>query len=192
MAERKIKAYQFYGSKAFIDENYDETKRKVIFDSLSPAVKDALARPKRLEMVPPEYSVELWRGIVEVHDSHEQATEQLHACGRYSGEYATNTYLKLLFKILSVKMFVEKMPQIWSRDASFGKIVADVADLKTGRVGLRFQEMNDYPFFGPLCEGWFRFTFETMGLKNVKVALQNWSLQRPDPGELDYQITWTP
>jgi hypothetical protein len=155
-------------------------------------VKEVLARPKKAQVVPPEYATEIWRGIVSVHDDPAEAEAQLRACGRYSGAYATNTYLKLLFKILSVKMFAEKIPQIWSRDASFGKISADSTKLKSGELTLHFTEVENYPFFGPNCQGWFAFTFETMRLKNVNVALRNWSLQRPDPGSLEYHVTWTP
>jgi hypothetical protein len=192
MAEREIKAYSLYGSKAFVDENYDEAIRNQIFESLSPQVKEVLARTKKAQVVPPEYATEIWRGIVDAHQDPARATDQLRACGRYSGAYATNTYLKLLFKFLSVKMFAEKIPQIWSRDASFGKISADLTSLKSGQMTLHFNEVNNYPYFGPNCEGWFAFTFETMGLKDVRVDLQNWSLQNPDPGALEYRVSWTP
>ena len=193
MAGREIKSYSLYGSKMFVDENYDETARQKIFAALSPECKEVLERRKKATVVPPEFASQIWKGIVEVHkDEPSKAVDQLRACGRYSGGYATNTYLKLLFKILSVKMFAEKLPEIWSRDSSFGKVATDLSALKSGRLIMRFSELDNYPYFGPNCEGWFAFTFETMGLKNVTTTLQNWSLSNPDPGSLEYHVAWTP
>jgi hypothetical protein len=193
MSDREIKSYSLFGSKLFVDENYDEATRQRIFAALSPEAKEVLGRPKKPAVVAPEYAAQIWSGIADVHKEEPQkAFDQLVACGRYSGNYATNTYLKLLFKILSVKMFAEKLPQIWSRDASFGKIETDLSNVKSGHLVMRFKELADYPYFGPNCQGWFGFTFETMGLKNVKIELQNWSLGNPDPGMLEYNVSWTP
>src|SRR6266545_1931434 len=116
MTERGIKAYSFYGSKVFVDEVYDEVTRERIYEALSPSVIQALTLRQQLIVAPPEYAVEIWSGIVKVHQNPRQATDQLRACGRRSGEFASTTYLRLLFKILSVKMFAEKLPQVWARD----------------------------------------------------------------------------
>jgi hypothetical protein len=192
MAGREIKAYSLYGSREFVEKTYDEATKERIFAGLSQEAKDVLASPKKLTVVRPEFASEIWRGIVKVHEGRaSEVYDRLRACGRYSGEYATNTYLRLLFKILSVKAFASKLPEIWSRDCSFGKITTDISALKSGKLKLTFTDLNDYPYFGPNCEGWFAFTFETMGLKNVKVELKDWSLKNPDPGKLEYQVTWS-
>lgn len=138
MAAREIKSYSLYGSKAFVDEAYDEATRQKIFAALSTEAQELLNRRKKAATVAPEYATEIWRAIVDVHkDDPARAVDQLRACGRYSGNYATNTYLKLLFKILSVKMFAEKLPEIWSRDCSFGKLNIDISQLKSGRLPTR-------------------------------------------------------
>jgi hypothetical protein len=190
MEERKIKSYGFNATVEYIDKNYDEAARKRIMGALSPAGQSFLPTAKKAQFAAPSYSAELWTAIAQEHPS--DTFDQLVKLGRYQGAYATNTYLKLLMKMLTVKMFAKKFPDIWSRDANFGKfVVGDLAEIDKGQLKLGFQELGSFPYFGPITEGWFAYSFEVMGLKNVKVALQDWSTQNPDPGHLMYHVTWT-
>jgi hypothetical protein len=146
---------------------------------------------KKSQWAPPKFSSELWTGIAKEHKG-DEAREQLVKAGRYQGAFATNTYLKLLMKMLTMKMFAKKFPDIWARDANFGKVtLGDLADIDKGKLVIEFKELGTFPYFGPITEGWFAYSFEVMGLKGVKVQLVDWSLQKPDPGELTFQVTWT-
>jgi len=190
MEEPRIKAYGFNATYEYVEKNYDEAARKRILGGLSPAAQSFAATAKKAQWASPAFSAELWTGIVKEHPS--DAQEQLMKVGRYQGAYATNTYLKLLMKMLTMKMFAKKFPDIWSRDANFGKVsLGDLADIDHGKLLVSFSQMGHFPYFGPICQGWFSYSFEVMGLKGVKVELVEWSLQNPDPGELSYQVTWT-
>lgn len=190
MEEPRIKAYGFNATYEFVEKSYDEAARKRILGGLSPAAQGFAETAKKAQWAPPAFSAELWTGIVKEHPK--DAQEQLVKVGRYQGAYATNTYLKLLMKMLTMKMFAKKFPDIWSRDANFGKVaLGDLAEIDRGKLGLSFKELGRFPYFGPICQGWFSYSFEVMGLKDVKVDLVEWSLQNPDPGELSYQVTWT-
>jgi hypothetical protein len=191
MDERKIKVYGFVGTLEFIGQNYDDAGRKRIFSALSPEVHGFMEVAKKAQWAPVLHSSALWAGIVREHADPVQAQAQLVRTGRHMGSYATNTYLKLLMKMMSMKMFAKKYPDIWARDANFAKLSCDITDIDSGRLLLNFKELGTYPYFGPVCQGWFAFAFETMGLKNVKVDLMNWSMQNPDPGELTFNVTWT-
>jgi hypothetical protein len=192
MDERKIKSYGFNATVEFVEKNYDEAARKRIFGGLSPAGRSFMETAKKAQWAPPEYSGELWTGIAKEHPTGNEAQDQLVKAGRYQGAYATNTYLKLLMKMLTMKMFAKKFPDIWARDANFGKlVVGEIAEIEKGKLMLGFRELGKFPYFGPITQGWFSYSFETMGLKNVKVELQDWTLQNPDPGEVTYHVTWT-
>src|SRR6266542_5163586 len=123
MEERKIKAYGFNATVEYIEKNYDEAARKRIFGALSPAARDFLGTAKKQQWAPPAFSSELWTGIVKEQPNAEAAQDELIKVGRYQGSYATNTYLKLLMKMLTMRMFAKKFPDIWARDANFGKMV---------------------------------------------------------------------
>lgn len=190
MEERKIKSYGFNATVEYIDKNYDDAARKRIMGALSPAGQSFLPTAKKAQFASPTYSAELWSAIAKEHP--DDTFGHLVKLGRYQGAYATNTYLKLLMKMLTVKMFAKKFPDIWGRDANFGKfVVGDLAEIDKGQLRLGFQDLGSFPYFGPITEGWFAYSFEVMGLKNVKVALQDWSPQNPDPGHLMYHVTWT-
>lgn len=192
MEERKIKAYGFNGTLEFVEKHYDDAARKRIIGGLSPGARAFIETSSKAQWAPPEYSSELWSGIVKEHPNPTEAEAQLYKAGRYQGSYATNTYLKLLLKMLTMKMFAKKFPDIWARDANFGRLtVGDLADLEKGRLTISLKELGKFPYFGPVTQGWFHYSFEVMGLKDVKVELQDWSMQNPDPGELTYQVTWT-
>lgn len=190
--ERQIKAYGFAGSLEFVDKTYDDAAKKRIVGALSPPAKQFMDTAKKAQWAPPSYSAELWTAIAKEHADAEAARQQLVKVGRYQGAYATNTYLKLLMKMLTVKMFAKKFPDIWSRDANFGQVsLGDLAEIESGHLSIYFKELGSFPYFGPICQGWFAFSLETMGLKDVKVELQDWSMAKPDPGELAYRVTWT-
>lgn len=190
MEERRLKAYGFYASYEFVEKNYDEAARARIFSALSPAAKSFAALPKKEQWCDPAWQSEVWTGIVKEHP--QDAQEQLLKVGRYMGAYATNTYLKLLMKMLTMKMFAKKFPDIWSRDANFGRVVVgDLGDIDSGRLAVTFEQMERFPYFGPICQGWLWYSAETMGLKNVRVDLLEWAISNPDPGKLKYHYNWT-
>ncbi len=192
MEEPKIKAYGFNATVEFIEKNFDETARKRIIGGLSPAARQFMDGAKKQQWAPPSHSAELWTGIAKENASAEQGYQQLIKAGRYQGAYATNTYLKLLMKMLTVKMFAKKFPDIWSRDANFGRVeVGNLADIDSGKLMIHFKDLGKFPYFGPITQGWFSYSFEVMGLKNLKVDLHDWSMQNPDPGELTFQVGWT-
>src|SRR5690242_7553924 len=139
MEERKIKAYGFNATVEYIEKNYDDATRKRIFGGLSPAARDFLGMAKKQQWAPPSYSSELWAGVVKEHSTPEKAQDELIKLGRYQGNYATNTYLKLLMKMLTMRMFAKKFPDIWARDANFGKMeTGDLADIDKGQLRIDF------------------------------------------------------
>jgi hypothetical protein len=192
MEHRKIKAYGFLATVEFVEKHYGDAARSRILGGLGGEARRFLETAKKSHWASPAYSSELWAGIVKEHPAPDEALEQLVKAGRYQGAYATNTYLKLLMRMLSVKMFAKKIPDLWSRDANFGTIsLENAAEIERGQLGLTFTDLTGFPYFGPICEGWFAFSLETMGLKNLKVAIQDWSLDDPDPGKLRFRISWS-
>ncbi len=191
MSERQIKAYGFVGTLEYIDQNYDAAARQRILDSLTPETRRFMETAKKAQWAPPLASTELWAGIVREAGDPAKGQANLIKTGRHMGSFATNTYLKLLMKMLTMKMFAKKIPDIWSRDANFGKVTVDMSNADSGKLILRYTDLANYPYFGPICQGWFAFSFECMNIKNCKVELENWSMQNPDPGELTFVITWS-
>jgi len=192
MTERRIKSYGLLGTVEFINKTYPADVRENIMRSVPPEVRDFVDSSNKSPWAPPEYSCYLWRQIADLAANEQDAMEKLEACGACMGEYATNTYLRLMLKLVNVKILATKMPAQWSKDANFGKLSADVSNVKDGKLTFVYDELDGYPLFGPICKGWFGFSFSTMGLKDFKVSLLDWSLANPDPGKVTLEVTWTP
>jgi hypothetical protein len=192
MEDPKIKAYGFLATVEFIRNNYDEAAKRRIFGSISPEASSFMETAKKAQWAPPRYSGELWTAMVKEHPNADDAYKQLVKCGRYQGEYATNTYLRIVMKMLPMKLFAKKHPDIWAKDANFGKLVVQDGGIEKGELGVIMKELGKFPYFGPICCGWYSFSFEAMGLKNLRVRLENWSMDNPDPGELTFRVAWTP
>lgn len=190
--ERKIKSYGLFGTMQFVEQSYPADVQKQIMSRVPQETLDYIARGTKQLWAPPLYSCYVWEQMVKVAPNEQQAIDMLIKCGLHMGEYATNTYLRLLLKVVNVKILASKFPAIWRKDASFGDLSADATHAKQGRLTLHFDNLSNYPYFGPICQGWFTFSWNAMGLKNVKLDLQDWSLANPDPGELTYQVSWTP
>src|SRR5262245_17968561 len=122
MEERRMKSYGFNATMEFIDKNYKEEERQQIYGGLSHEVRTFIPTAAKAHWARPEYSGELWTNLVKQHASSDDARRRLVAVGRHMGAYATNTYLKLLMKMLTMKMFAKKFPDIWRRDANFGQV----------------------------------------------------------------------
>ncbi len=192
MVERKIKSYGLFGTLDFIDKTYPADVQSKIKSNVPDKVLQFVSTSNRPPWAPPEYSCYFWKQIAELAESEQDAISKLEACGACMGEYATNTYLRLLLKVVNMKIMASKAPSQWSKDANFGKLSTDISDIDSGKVLFHYDEMNDYPYFGPICKGWFMFSFGVMGLKDFDVSLVDWSMAEPDPGKLTFEVTWTP
>src|SRR4029078_8307514 len=113
-----------------------------------------------------------------------EATNQVVRVGCYQCTDTREGYLRLLLEVLTVKMFAKKAPDIWARDANFGRVVVEqTSTLEEGQLRLVFKELGRFPYFGLVAQGWLAAALEEMGHKELSVGLNGWSLANPDPGE---------
>lgn len=187
--ERKHKSYGFFGTLDYIEKNYDDAAKKRILGHMSPEAREFADTQKKAVFAPPLYSSQLWQGIVDEHPDREQARQVLYKTGVHLGGFATNTYLRLLLRILTVNMFAKKFPDIWSRDANFGKMEIDGSKIDDGRLTMALSDLGNYPYFIPVAEGWFTFSFECMGLKQVKLQ-SDWTFDKVDTDQAVFSIAW--
>jgi len=132
----------------------------------------------------------LWHAIADAVEPREPDAvyAALVRCGEHVGNYATNTFFKLLLKILTPRMFASRFSEFYKRDQVGGEgIVEEVA---SNRVVLLARGIKGYDHFGPVTSGWASVPFRGMGLKNVKVTCSPWSLEEPGPDEVRFVITW--
>ena len=187
-----LRGYSIQRTGAFIDSYYDEGTRTRLYDGVPAEVREALAHMEPAEWYPRDYSVALLRGIVAVKNDAERSYEDLVACGAFVAGEATNTFLRLLMKILTPTMFFKKIPEFWARDTKgCGRFEADLSDAGEGRLQMRFLEAEGFDHMCISSIGWIRYSLEAMGKQNVEIAQTGWSLTNPSPSVVHYEVKWT-
>lgn len=132
----------------------------------------------------------LWNAIADAVEPHNQENVQqaLARCGEKVGAYATNTFFKLLLKILTPRMFASRFSDFYKRDQVGGEGV--VEEIQPNRVVLLARGIKGYDHFGPVTAGWAAVPFRGMGLNNVRSTCSPWSLEEPGPEEVRFTIEW--
>ena len=132
----------------------------------------------------------LWRAIADAASPRDEKTiyEALLRAGDTVGNYATNTFFKLLLRVLTPRMFANRFSEFYKRDQQGGEGL--VEEIGTKRVVLLARGIKDYDHFGPVTVGWALVPFRAMGLENVRMTCSPWSLAEPGPNEVRFVATW--
>jgi len=175
----------------YVDETYDADTREKIVRQLSPSVRDALGTYKEVEFYPANHWGEILHGIATVvGKTEEKAQQELQACGSFIALQATNTFLRLLMRVLTPTLFARKIPTLWSRDNTAGSFNVDLTNLDDGRLVFNLSDVSGYMHCGPCSMGWVSFAMKQMGRPTKSIKLSGWSLDNPAPKEcsIDLQL----
>lgn len=117
-----------------------------------------------------------------------RARELLVQAGAFNAKEATNTFLKLLMRMLSPPLFARKLPDFWRRDCTRGRLEVDV----TGRrLFCRFYEMEGFDHVVAGTAGFASFALEAMGKSVENVALEGWGLDMPWSEGASMELVWS-
>jgi hypothetical protein len=147
----------------FIEKYYTPEQRALIHEQLSPDLKAAKSSIKPGEWYPLHFATDQTRGIFNSYDNREEAEAALKRCGKFIGEQASNTFLRLLMKMLTLKMMLSKWPEFWRKYHNFGELRVELA----GPNHLVFFLNPGYPYMYRLGPGWIEVACVALGLKNV-------------------------
>lgn len=117
----------------------------------------------------------------------EKAREVLLACGRHTGREASNTFLKLLMKVLTPKLIAKKFPDFWKRDFTGGKIEVD---LGPNHLDFKIFDMTGHSHLCPLSAGWTGYNLEMMGQKVTDIQIHDWSLHDSARNGSWFRLVW--
>lgn len=151
--------------------------------------RDLAKRAEPSEWMPRREMVTLLRGIAAAHDTDARARASLVEAGRVVGENATNTFLRLLMKMLTPRMFAAKLPDLFKRDHQGGGRI-EIHRLEERSIHLQIQDIGGFDHMGPLSEGWFGSALAAMGLALTSVSTTPWSRDAPGPERVDFRAEW--
>jgi hypothetical protein len=177
MAENQMRGYGLLSAVAYLRKAAGEPRAKQIMDGLSPETKQAFATAKDASWCSSKSIAEVYRAIASLSNGDESSAQKnLIECGKYAAQQASNTFLKLLMKLLTPTMFAKKLPDLWARDCTVGKIVVEVYD---DRIRNRLMDVAGFDHLGPVAAGYVAFALEAMGKTITKTELHGWSLATP-------------
>jgi len=187
----QIRGYSLKQTARYLESKFDpDTKRRVV-DGLPASVRTMMGAFEPAEWYPREYSAALFRSIAAARNDEQGSYQDLVACGEFIASEATNTFLKLLMRIMSPTLFAKKVPEFWKRDQRGGAFEADVSRADDSVIKMRLVDVEGYDHIGIVSIGWIQFGMVALGKKNVKVQQTGWALDKPAPREIGYEITWS-
>jgi len=183
------RGYVLAATVSFLNETVGPANSQQIINGLSSDLRRVVQNVQPAEFYPITLFAELNRALVQhlAGDDEEKARQVLIQCGRHMGREASNTFLRLLMKMLTPKLIVKKLPDFWRRDFTFGRI-----EVQTSERGLQcfLFDMPGYDHCCPLSAGWQEFNLEAMGKTLEKTAIHKWSLAEPYQQGTSFEIHW--
>lgn len=157
-------------------------------DGLSQEARKFAESPSPPQWCPVPICSEIFEAVVSLSggdDAH--ARTALIECGKDAAYEASNTFLRLVMKVLTPKLLAKKLPDVWRSDCNCGTVVAEVGD-----DGIRntYSQIGDFKHIAPVAVGFVSFALQAMGKEITNIDLGQWSIATPAPETFSFSITW--
>jgi hypothetical protein len=100
---------------------------------------------------------------------------------------ATNSFLRILMRMLTPTLLAKKLPDLWNRDCTGGQLSMDVAEQK---VTCRIQETVGFAHALCTIAGFISFALQSMGKSIDTTTIRGWSLNQPHTKDGSCEFTW--
>jgi hypothetical protein len=187
--EFQVRGYMILNVAGYLRDTVGEAEAKRMFDALSPKSREVVASAKSATWYPVATLAELLNSIASLAKGDEaKARELLVNCGKYMAREATNTFLRLLMRMLTPALFAKKLPDFWGRDCTRGKLSVDVNERK---LVCRTHDMKGFDHAVCTGAGFATFALEAMGKTIESTTIKDWSLSSPSADGASFELVWT-
>ena len=143
--------------------------------------------------------VAVWKdaldAIVAAQPNIEAGRAAIRSVGRFICEGTVNSFLRLLMRIMTPRLFAEKSGSMIARDfAGFSGGGPDyhfTVDDDKRVVTLEIRNAGKHPYLGGTGQGFCEFAFQYMGKKNVLIDEPDCPLDDWQPEHLRWRISWS-
>ena len=186
-----IRGYSLRKTAEYIrTDRFDSSTRARILTSLPEHLRGDLTNIDVVGWYPREDSIALFQAIASVSSDEAEARQTLRMLGEFIAEESTNTFLKLVMRLLNPVRFAAKLPSLWDRDMRGGNFTYDVSGASEKRMEIYLNDVAGYDHIGAVTEGWIHFAMRSLGEHNARVELRGWSLETPGPERVEYLVSW--
>lgn len=191
MTEPMIRGYSVQQQARFLDTgHFPADRRDALKATLPDAVKNSETALDPAAWYPRSYAVSLFRAMTSEAASDEAAYATMVACGEFIGAEATNTFLKLLMRLMTPALFGKKLPTFWERDMKGGRLDVDLNRANDRSMVVRLVDVEGFDHIGPVTEGWLRFGLRSIGSPVVEAKQTGWSRATPGPQTFELAVRW--
>lgn len=169
-------------------EGMPEGRRQMALERLSGDAIRAVEGMRVNDWYMMDRMTEMLEAIISASEGDAATAEQdLIGVGKAIGWEATNSFLRLIIKVLTPGLFAKKLDAIYQRYNSKGKVSADVGE---DRMIVSCTETKGFPHLAPIVLGWLRVVFEMMGKRIVSCRTTSWSLTNGDVDSFEVEFRW--
>ncbi len=192
MIDACVRGYQLVSMLEFIESpTFTSEQRRAIYAALPGDVSRDRSHYDEMKWYPAYPANELRKAIASIHGNDEKKVyDAIEGIGMFMADRATNTFLRLLMKILTPSLFAKKVPDFWTRDNRVGTMTVDTSRLNERRMEVIIRGIGHLDHMVPMSAGFAKFAMTAMGTKDVKIVSKGWSLGVPAPTDGFFEITW--
>lgn len=184
---KSARGFVVLGIARYVDKILAPEMRERVL-AATPEVSKQRQGLKRTEWYPLSYAVDQCAAIAEQFSDPQRSYDEVKRCGHFIADDASATYLKLLMKVLTPKLFARQFPEVWKRYHDFGRLVTDMSRIDENYL---IFTLPGYPYVTPMCHGWMEFVFDQLGKGDSLKVTTNHPLGAPTPEQVEYTLTWS-
>lgn len=183
-----VRGYMYLTAVDYLRQVLGEQEGKKAIAAFSPQARHLLETLKSADWCPVSVFSEVTQALALAGGGGQKSQDLLVKCGTHMSMEATNTFLKLFMKMMSPQLLVKKVPDLWKRDCSGGKLVLE----EFTDHSVRFATFGMQGFKHAVCTaaGFVSFGVGAIGKKIDNVTIRGWSLDKPSEEGASFQLDW--
>lgn len=182
-----VRGYMFLTSVSYLQQQLGDQEGKRLISSFSPRARQLLETLKTADWCPVSVFSEVTDALAKNGGARSQ--DLLVNCGTHVAIEATNTFLKLFMKMMSTQLLVKKIPDLWKRDCTGGKLLMEELTDKSVKFGAF--GMQGYKHAVCTAAGFVSFGLGAIGKKVDSVEISGWSPDRPSEDGATFELRWS-
>lgn len=190
-SEKTVRGYVVRSPMEFIERHYDEASRQAIRARIPSETRALLSDIKDIEWYPWSHEVNIYRALADFHrgDGEQAVRSAFFGMAHEIATTAMGSFLRLLMKLMTPKLFSQKVPTIWERDHRTGKLEVDASDIAAKHLVFKVSDIEGYDYIGAGLNGFMCAPLEACGCKILRHE-DDWKLDTPGPESVTGHVWW--
>jgi hypothetical protein len=184
MDNRKVSGHLLLGVTRYVQEQLTEAERLRVQERV-PHILGRGVSLERSAWYPLTHIVELCAAVDSLEREAESSFTSLCRAGECIAGDGASTYLRLLLKVLTPKLFIRQFPALWRRYHDFGELSVDSRRIHENYAIIH---MPSYEYVSALATGWIHFAFQQLSV-HVDVET-NYPWRGDVPERLEVRFAW--